>query len=100
MLTLLRGKRTGGSRRARVCLIRPPSVVTRFGLTLNATPPISLAYLAASLAAAGHEAQVIDAVGEALTRVAPGFRDDVLVNGLDPAEVVARVDPASDLIGV
>jgi radical SAM superfamily enzyme YgiQ (UPF0313 family) len=47
-------------------LIRPPSVVGRFALTLNATPPLSSAYLAGSLAAAGHEVQVIDAVGEAI----------------------------------
>ena len=100
MLTPLRLDRVEGSKRARVCLIRPPSVVARFGLTLNATPPISLAYLAGSLAAAGHEAQLIDAVGEALDRVTPGFRDDVLVNGLGVADIVARVDPRTELIGI
>src|SRR5262245_49093197 len=49
-----------------VTLIRAPSVVARYALTLNRTPPLSVAYLAGSLSAAGHEGQVIGAVGEAL----------------------------------
>jgi hypothetical protein len=52
-------------------LIRPPSVVARYALTLNGTPPLSAAYLAGSLTAAGHEVQVIDAVGEALHAMHP-----------------------------
>lgn len=83
-----------------VALIRPASVVGRYALTLNATPPLSVAYLAASLAAAGHEVQVIDAVGEALDVMRPGYRPDVLRNGLSDDEVVRRVDPRVALIGV
>ena len=49
-------------------LIRTPSVVGRYALTLNRTPPLSVASLAGSLTAAGHAVQVIDAVGEALER--------------------------------
>ena len=49
---------------------------------VNATPPISVAYLAGSLTAAGHEVQVIDAVGEALHAMHPGYRSDIVVNGL------------------
>lgn len=95
-LVRLRGTRKA----AKVCLIRPPSVVTRFGLTLTATPPLSLALLAAALTEAGHGVQLIDAVGEGLTRMTPGFRDEVLVNGLPIAEVVDRVEPDAQMIGI
>ncbi len=81
-------------------LIRTPSVVGRFALTLNRTPPISLAYLAGSLTAAGHEAQVIDAVGEAIGAMHPGYRDDIVINGLSVPEIVARIRPDTDFVGI
>jgi anaerobic magnesium-protoporphyrin IX monomethyl ester cyclase len=83
-----------------VALIRPPSVVARFALTLNRTPPLSVAYLAGSLAAAGHEVQVIDAIGEALEAIHPGYRPDVMINGLTVRETVERIRPDVDLVGV
>jgi len=81
-------------------LIRPPSVVRRFALTLNGTPPLSVAYLAGSLTAAGHEVQVIDAVGEALGVMHAGDRPDVVVNGLSIPEVVERIRSDTQLIGI
>ena len=85
---------------SRATLIRPPSVVSRYALTLNATPPLSVAYVAASLSEAGWNTQVIDAVGEALGAIHPGYHDDVLINGLAIEEIVARVDPEVTVIGV
>jgi hypothetical protein len=67
---------------ANVVLIRPPSVVAKLALTLNATPPLSLVYLAAALGEADHSVQVIDSVGEAIHALHPGYRPNVLVNGL------------------
>jgi len=84
----------------RATLIRPPGVVSRYALTLDATPPVSVAYVAASLARAGWDVQVIDALGEGLDAMHPGYRDDVLVHGLAVDEIVARVDPRADVIGV
>jgi radical SAM superfamily enzyme YgiQ (UPF0313 family) len=81
-------------------LIRTPSVVGRFALTLNRTPPLSVAYLAGSLTAAGHEVQVIDAVGEALEAIHPGYRPDILINGLSVAEIVERIRPDTDFVGI
>ena len=81
-------------------LIRPPSVVGRYALTLNKTPPISVAYLAGSLTAAGHEVQVIDALGEALSTVHAAFRPDILINGLTNDQIVARIRPDTDLVGI
>lgn len=85
---------------ATVALIRPPSVVARYALTLNGTPPLGVAYLAGSLAAAGHEVQVIDAVGEALSALRPGYRPDIMLNGLSVEEIVSRVRDDADLIGI
>jgi radical SAM superfamily enzyme YgiQ (UPF0313 family) len=84
---------------ATVALIRPPSVVARYAATLNATPPLGTAYLAASLARAGHRIKVIDAVGEAPRALHPGYRAEVLVNGLGVDEVVARAGDA-DVIAI
>jgi radical SAM superfamily enzyme YgiQ (UPF0313 family) len=81
-------------------LIRPPSVVARYALTLNGTPPLSVAYLAGSLTAAGHEVQVIDAVGEALHAMHPGYRADILVNGLSVSEIVDRIRPDTQFVGI
>lgn len=75
-------------------------MVGRFALTLNRTPPISLAYLAGSLTASGHEAQVIDAVGEALGAMHPGYRSDIVINGLTVAEIVDRIRPDTELVGI
>jgi anaerobic magnesium-protoporphyrin IX monomethyl ester cyclase len=84
----------------RATLIRPPGVVSRYALTLDATPPVSVAYVAAGLARAGWEVQVIDALGEGLAAMHRGYRDDVLVHGLTIDEIVTRVDPDADVIGV
>lgn len=81
-------------------LIRTPSVVGRFALTLNRTPPLSVAYLAGSLTAAGHEVQAIDAVGEALGAMHPGYRPDILINGLSVVEIVDRIRPDADFVGI
>ncbi|HEY3820509.1 MAG TPA: radical SAM protein [Polyangiaceae bacterium] len=84
----------------RATLIRPPGVVSRYALTLDATPPVSVAYIAAALTHAGWQVQVIDALGEGLDAMHPGYRDDVLVHGLSIEKIAARVDPRADVIGI
>jgi radical SAM superfamily enzyme YgiQ (UPF0313 family) len=84
----------------RASLIRPPSAVSRFALTLNATPPISIAYVAAALAHAGWDVQVVDAVGEAHDALHPGYRDEVWINGLTIGQIIARIRPDADVIGI
>jgi len=64
--------------------------------------PIGLAYVAAALRDAGHRLQVIDAPGEAIDRV----RDvdspigKLAMTGLSPEEIVARLDPATQVLGI
>lgn len=83
-----------------VSLIRPPSAVGRLAITLNVTPPLSVASLAGSLAVAGLEVEVIDAVGEGVALKQDGYHPSVLVNGLSPRETAARVDANALLVGV
>ncbi|HYD47391.1 MAG TPA: cobalamin-dependent protein, partial [Terriglobales bacterium] len=81
-------------------LIRPPSVVGRFALTLNKTPPISVAYLAGSLSRAGHQVQVIDALGEALDQIHASYRSDIVINGMPIAAIVEHIRVDTELVGI
>ncbi|MBI4489888.1 MAG: B12-binding domain-containing radical SAM protein [Deltaproteobacteria bacterium] len=83
-----------------VALIRPPSLFSRSAVTLNATPPISLAYLAGSLTVAGHHVQIIDAVGEAIEQIYPAGLGELLANGLTHQEIIERLDPRAEFIGI
>ena len=64
------------------------------------TPPVGPAYLAASLRAAGHTARIVDGIGENPFQVTPLFEDKVIALGLKSEEIVARIDPDTDIIGI
>lgn len=83
-----------------VSLIRPPSLFSRSAVTLNATPPISLAYLAGALTVAGHRVQVIDAVGEAIEQSHPAGLGDLLANGLTHGQILERLDTGVSIVGI
>jgi radical SAM superfamily enzyme YgiQ (UPF0313 family) len=90
-----------GTRRGRVCLIHPPTVTSSDAYGLDVVPPLGLAYIAASLRSCGHEVTVVDGAGEALQQYSrvPGY-EGMLVHGLTFPEVIARIDPKADVIGV
>jgi radical SAM superfamily enzyme YgiQ (UPF0313 family) len=90
-----------GSHRLRICLVRPPTLTSASGLGQDAVPPLGLAYVAGALQAAGHNVCAVDAVGEAVHQysLAPCSERAVL-HGLRIDEIVARIDPGTDLIGV
>ena len=54
---------------SKVTIVRIPSIFAAGALTLSATPPIGIAYLAASIRADGHQVQVIDSIAEAIGNV-------------------------------
>jgi anaerobic magnesium-protoporphyrin IX monomethyl ester cyclase len=84
---------------AKVCLIRSAEGVSPGALTSTVpTLPLGLAYLAATVRSAGHEIQVIDAVGEAVDQIFE--RGPVHWVGLDNPEIIERVDPDCDVLGV
>jgi anaerobic magnesium-protoporphyrin IX monomethyl ester cyclase len=85
---------------AKVTLIRPPSVFAKFAFTLNAIPPISLAYIAGSLAHAGHIVQIIDSVGEALDQVYDSSVKPLLMNGLRMEQIIARIPADTEVVGL
>ncbi len=83
----------------RIQLVHPPVYVNLRALTaLRPGLPLGLAYVAASLEKAGHQVSVLDAVGAAPARVTADGAMHRL--GLPPDEIVARVDPAADAIGI
>jgi anaerobic magnesium-protoporphyrin IX monomethyl ester cyclase len=64
-------------------------------------PPLGLAYIAAALTEAGFEHRVIDGTGEALDAVSPyPDRADFMIQGLTIDEIVHRIDPATEVIGI
>src|SRR5690606_15279758 len=84
-----------------VQLIHPPVYLNVHAMTaLRPSLPLGLAYVAAALRRAGHAVSVIDAVAEAPDQVTQGARKQLFALGLTVPEIVARLDPAADVIGV
>ncbi|MFN7950557.1 MAG: radical SAM protein [bacterium] len=83
----------------RIQLVHPPVYVNVRALTaLRPGLPLGLAYVAATLERAGHVVSVLDAVGSAPDRVTADGAMHRL--GLTPEEIVARIDPGADAIGI
>jgi len=85
-----------------VCLINPPGTKTISGIQgNNPNPPIGLAYIAAAIREAGHRVTLIDATGEAMDQVKPmDQRPDILVQGLSPEQVNARIPNDMDVVAI
>ncbi len=84
-----------------ITLIRPPTVTHPNGVGEDALPPLGVAYLCSMLRSNGFEAEVIDAVGDGLEY----WREvsewpEVIAHGLSIRQVIDRIPPATDLIGV
>ena len=85
-----------------ITLINPPGLKTFSGLQMHTpNPPLGLAYIAAAVREAGFPYRVIDGTGEALDAVSPyPDRSDFMVQGLTFEQIVERIPPASDVIGI
>lgn len=84
-----------------VTLVRPPVVVHVMSLAPNiGAPPLGLAYLAGALKRAGHRVTVVDAYGEAMEQYVPIEGFPFHACGLTTEEVLSRIPPETDLIGV
>ena len=83
---------------ARPPILQLPNSFSYYGAVL----PIGLAYVAAVLRDAGHRVDTIDGPGEALDR----FQNVdspvgvLLLNGLTPEEIVERLDPQTEILGI
>ena len=85
---------------ATVTILRPPLLVPTWSDSGPLTPPIGPAYLAASLRQAGHTVRIVDGLGENPFQVTSLFDDKVMAIGLRSEEIVERIEPDTDLIGV
>jgi len=83
-----------------VTLIRPPAISTRFTYTLGVVLPLGPAYVAAALVRVGHAVAVIDALGEAPLERVVTSHPHLIYHGLSISEIVDRIDPATDAIGI
>ncbi len=90
--------RRSGAGAPRVTLIRPAMVSSAGNWSNPVTPPLGLAYLAAVLRESGTPVQVVDGIGEAVDQFVE--EDGYRTQGLSLDQVVARIDPGADVIGI
>jgi radical SAM superfamily enzyme YgiQ (UPF0313 family) len=84
-----------------IALVRSPTLTNVTALGQDAVPPIGLAYLAGSLKSAGHQVSAVDGVGEAVHQYSRSpWSRQALIHGLRVEEIVDRIDPQADIIGV
>jgi radical SAM superfamily enzyme YgiQ (UPF0313 family) len=83
-----------------VVLVRSPALVAPLATGKSVVPPIGIAYLLASLDAAGIDAIAIDAPGEDLDRLDRLDYTDLRAVGLSPAEIAERVPAHADIVGL
>jgi len=84
---------------AKITLIRPPCVLSAGSVAGGLlTPPIALAYLAASVRSSGHEVSIIDAIGlnpEKKTYLG----NKLFLAGISFSDILNSIPEDSDLIG-
>ncbi len=85
--------------RAKTTLINPSQIFSKGQIAAGLTPPLGIAYLASFLLAHHYPVQIIDALGEAPYEINP-FKKGSFLRGLNFAEVVKRIDPDTQLVGI
>src|SRR3989338_6075618 len=83
----------------KICLVRPPSIINPVAYIGSLTPPIGLAYIAASLRKAVHEVVIVDAIGENQTNSVM-ISENLILRGLSFEEIIKRIPKDSELIGI
>jgi radical SAM superfamily enzyme YgiQ (UPF0313 family) len=87
----------------KVAILRAPVVVMPGALaTHGPTPPLGAAYVAAALREAGHSVHLVDGAGEAIDQCVEidspvGPLEQI---GLSLEEIVDRIDPDTDIVGI
>ena len=83
-----------------ITLVRPPAVSSPYSYTVGVVLPLGPAYVAAALLEAGHRVAVVDALGEAPLHRGPTSQPGLIYHGLAIPEIVDRIDPKTDAIGI
>ena len=83
----------------KIQLLHPPGIYHARNLSsLTPSLPLGLAYVAAGLQKAGFDVGVIDAIGEAPTRIET--HGDFRHVGLGTADIIRRIDPDTNVVGI
>jgi len=88
------------SRGPHITLVRPPAISSRFSYTVGVVLPIGPAYIAGALLEAGCRVGVVDALGEAPLQRGRTSQPNLIYHGLAVREIVDRIDPSTDAIGI
>lgn len=87
----------------KTCLVKIPTFEAPRSLSyFGSVPSLGLAYVAGAARGAGHEVCVVDAPGEAINRYG-SFRTsvaDLRMHGLSAREIVERIAPDTEVIGL
>jgi len=85
-----------------IILMVPPGIKSFSGLQMHVpNPPLGIAYIAAAVKETKYPYRVIDGTGEALDSIYPyADRADFMMQGLTFEEIVERVPPEADVIGI
>lgn len=83
-----------------VTIIRPPLLIPSWSDSGPLTPPIGPVYLGAALREHGHKPFVIDGLGEKPFQAIKLFNGTFTAIGLKSEEIVERILPESNIIGV
>jgi anaerobic magnesium-protoporphyrin IX monomethyl ester cyclase len=83
-----------------ITIVRPPAISSRFAYTAGVVLPLGPAYLAGALREAGCRVGVVDALGEAPLKRGPTSQRNLVHHGLSIPEIVERIDPTTDAIGL
>lgn len=84
-----------------VLLIRPPYVLPYTSVYGNqGVPSLGLAYLAGALREQRHRVSCLDAFAESMDQFRPIEGTELLVNGLTADEIVERISPEVEVIGI
>jgi len=83
-----------------ITLLRPPVISSLFSYSAPVSPPLAIAYLASSLIKAGFKVTAIDALGEAIEKVIIYDDPKCRVRGLTINEMIERIPPQTQLIGL
>ena len=83
-----------------IILLRTPVISSVHSFSAPVTPPLALAYLAASLIKVGHEVVAIDALGEAIDQIKVYSDPECRVRGLTIDEIISRISPRTQIIAL
>ena len=81
-------------------LLHPCSVTSRSSHSGAILPPLSLAYLAATLRDADYPVKIIEAQGDAIFNIRLSECGDYNIQGLSTEEILGRIQPETHIIGI